>query len=73
MNVQVTPERNVTIPLDSILGSFRTFGPVGPTYEVLCVAGADTGSDVKLTVRVVTTGEMLDYPLADILTDPLVR
>ena len=73
MNVQVTTGRTVTMSLDEILGTFRTFGSVGPTYEVLSIAGPETGSDVRLSIRVVTTGEELDYALADALADPLAR
>ena len=73
MNVQVTSDRTITIPLNDILGSFRTFGPLGPVYEVLSVAGPATGSNVQLSIRVVTTGEELSYPLLDILADPLAR
>jgi hypothetical protein len=73
MNVQVTKERNVMIPLDSILGSFRTFGPAGPVYEVLAITGPSTGNDVMLSVRLVVTGETITYPLADVLDDPIAR
>ena len=71
MNVLVTPGGAVTIPLSDIVGSFRTFGPRGPVYEVLGLTGEATGSNVMLAIRVVTSGETLDYPLADAMSDPL--
>lgn len=73
MNVLVTSDRRVTIPLDDVLGSFRTFGPVGPVYEVLRALEPVTGSNVMLRIRVVESGEELDYPLSDALDDPLAR
>jgi len=73
MNVVVTTDRKVTVPLDAVVGSFRTFGRLGPVYEVLRAVEPATGSDVLLRVRVVESGEELDYPLGDALDDPLAR
>jgi Family of unknown function (DUF5397) len=71
MNVTVTSDRNIVVPLDSLVGTFRTFGSRGPLYEILGVTGEGTGSNVMLAIRVVTSGETLDYPLADAITDPV--
>lgn len=71
MNVVVTSDRQLTLSLDTILGSFRTFGRLGPVYEILNINGPQTGPDVRLRVRVVASGEELDYPLAAALDDPL--
>jgi hypothetical protein len=71
MNVVVTSDRQLTLPLDQILGSFRTFGLLGPVYEILDLADPKTGPDVNVRVRVVESGEELDYPLAAALDDPL--
>jgi hypothetical protein len=73
MNVVVTTDRKVTVPLDAVVGSFRTFGRLGPVYEVLRAIEPATGSNVLLRVRVVESGEELDYPLGDALDDPLAR
>ena len=73
MNVLVTADGTVTIPLDDVVGSLRTFGPHGPAYEVLSVSGPSAGANVKLVIRVVTSGETLDYPLSDAMSDPLAR
>jgi len=71
MNIYVSQDRTITISLDEVIGSVRTFGRVGPMYEVLTTSGAATGSDVVLRIRVVESGEELDYPLAAALDDPL--
>lgn len=73
MNVQITSDGKFTIPLDEIVGTFRSFGPVGPVYEVLSVSDAAQGADFTARIRVVTTGEALDYPVSDILADPVAR
>lgn len=65
MNVVVTSDRQLKLPLDQILGSFRTFGRLGPLYQILDVAGPQTGPDVIVRVRVVESGEELEYALDD--------
>lgn len=71
MNVVVTSDRTLTVPLDAVIGSFRTFGRLGPVYEVLRAVEPATGDRVMLRVRLVCGGEELDYPLNDALDDPL--
>mgnify|MGYP003390109240 CR=1 FL=1 len=71
MNVLVTRDQTFTGSLDTVIGSFRTFGRLGPTYEVLELAEPKTGTNVMLRIRVVESGELLDYPLNVILDDPL--
>ena len=48
-----------------LVGSFRTFGEYGPTYQVV-----STVNGQKVHVVVVQTGEELDYPAAQALDDP---
>ena len=43
---------------------FRRFGPFGPAYEVVAVFGEN------VRVRVVESGEELDYPRERYLQDP---
>ena len=73
MNVLVTSDRKITVSLDAIVGSIRTFGHLGPAYEVLKVSAPEMGSNVMLRIRVIESGEELDYPLNDVLDDPLAR
>jgi len=71
MNLVVTTDGSITVPIDEIVGSFRTFGRLGPVYEVISLSEPASGADVMLTIRVVESGETLDYPLADAMSDPL--
>ena len=48
------------------IGRFRTFGERGPMYEVLGVGKTDG----TLAIRVVHTGEELDYRIDRALEDP---
>jgi len=71
MNVVVASDRTLTLPLDAVVGSFRTFGRVGPVYEVLAAVEPAIGANVMLAIRVLESGEELHYPLNDALDDPL--
>ena len=53
-------------PETSLLGSFRTFGEFGPVYECLKIVAAD-----MLRVRVLDSGEEIDYPVQSALEDPI--
>lgn len=52
----------------SFVGQVRRFGPVGPAYEVV---GCKPSGDLVITV--IESGERLDYPLVDLLADPLAE
>jgi hypothetical protein len=52
------------------VGVFKTFGETGPMYEVLSPAPRGPKGEM-VRIRVFFTGEELDYPLADMLADPL--
>ena len=56
-----------TITPQRFIGTFRRFGPVGPVYEVI---GALPGRDQLMRVRVIETGEEVEYPLTQIIDDP---
>jgi len=45
----------------------------GPVYEIIGAGDALAGDDRRMRVRVVETGEELDYRLAEILDDPRER
>jgi Family of unknown function (DUF5397) len=49
----------------SYVGQVRRFGVHGILYEVIAAASAD---DVK--IRIISTGEITTYPIADVLSDP---
>jgi len=59
--------QSVAIPI----GAFKSFGEHGPMYEVLGPAPRGPKGEM-VAIRVFHSGEELDYPLADVLDDPLV-
>jgi hypothetical protein len=55
---------------DTLIGTFRRFGAFGPAYEVTGLAGKDAEKGLLLNVRVLDTGEDVQYPYSNALDDP---
>jgi hypothetical protein len=60
----------VTQPVAVPVGVFKTFGEYGPMYEVLGSAPRGPKGEM-VSIRVFHSGEELDYPLNEVLEDPL--
>jgi hypothetical protein len=64
---------NMDLGPETLIGTWRRFGVAGPVYEVI---GGGTGASSPtplMRVRVLESGEELDYKLADLLADPVER
>ncbi|RVU17424.1 DUF5397 family protein [Methylobacterium oryzihabitans] len=57
----------------SLIGTWRRFGPFGPVYEIVAIGGTTSQGHATMRVRVIETGEEIEYRLADILDDPRER
>jgi hypothetical protein len=57
----------------TLIGTWWRFGISGPVYEIISPGEKLPTGDETLRVRVLETGEELDYKLADILDDPRER
>lgn len=57
----------------ALIGTWRRFGVAGPVYEIVSEGKPLPTGDETLRVRVVETGEELDYKLIDVLEDPKER
>ena len=57
-------------PVTSLLGSIKTFGPVGPPYEVGEPLRQLDDGDWLVQVTIVQTGELAEYRLSRIVGDP---
>ncbi len=63
-----------SLPLPaSLLGTWCRFGLFDPVYEIIGVGNKLPNGDLLMRVRVVESGEELDYRFADILDDPKER
>lgn len=56
-----------------LIGTWRRFGTFGPAYEIIAKGKKLPTGDETLRIRVIETGEELDYKLADVLDDPKER
>jgi hypothetical protein len=54
----------------SIVGTWRRFGAVGPVYQIIGEGDALPNGDRLMRVRVVESGEEIDYRLTKVLDDP---
>jgi hypothetical protein len=54
-------------------GTWRRFGAIGPAYEIIGSGSELPGDDRLMRVRVLETGEELNYRLAEILDDSRKR
>ncbi len=52
-------------PPANLVGRVRRFGPQGVLYEVIALVSPE-----EVRIRVISTGEVAAYPIADVLTDP---
>jgi hypothetical protein len=68
------PHTNVSFPAPEIIGLFKTFGNLGPAYQVLDpIAPTDDGKDWWVSVRILESGEITRYKLTHLLQDPEAR
>ena len=52
-------------PESTLVGQIRRFGPHGVLYEIIAMVGEENAR-----IRVIETGEELDYPVRKIMEDP---
>jgi hypothetical protein len=57
----------------NLVGTWRRFGTVGPVYEITGIADTLPDGDCLMRIRVVESGEELDYRFTDIRDDPRER
>jgi hypothetical protein len=58
---------------EQLVGTWRRFGPIGPAYEIVEAGRPLPDGDRMMRVRVLESGEELDYKLTEILDDPRER
>jgi hypothetical protein len=54
----------------ALIGTWRCFGAPGPVHGIIAAGKQLADGDRLMRVRVVGSGEELDYRLSDILDDP---
>lgn len=59
------------VDMGVLVGTFRRFGLFGPTYEVIGTGSPGSSGEPRLRVRVLDSGEELDYGVERIIADPV--
>jgi hypothetical protein len=54
---------------ETLIGTWRRFGKAGPVYEIIGPAQPGTAGET-MRIRVVESGEEVDYPLHQLRSDP---
>lgn len=57
--------------MEAIIGTVRRIGRNGPPYEVIGRAPPTTDGRKQMRIHMIESDEDLDYPVEDILRDPL--
>jgi hypothetical protein len=57
-------------PAQDLIGTFRTFGPAGPAYQVMAPLQPLPNGDWMVRVRILESGEDAEYRYTDLLEDP---
>lgn len=60
----------VQFPAPDLIGTFKTFGPVGPAYEVVAPVRPLPDGDWIMRVRILASGEESEYRYTHVLDDP---
>jgi hypothetical protein len=67
-----TVHRATSLPEPArLIGTWRRFGVAGPVYQIVTAGSELADGDRLMRVRVIETGEELDYRFTSILDDPL--
>jgi hypothetical protein len=53
----------MSVKPESLIGTWRRFGAVGPAYEIVSIGEEQEGGDRVVRIRLAETGEKADYTL----------
>lgn len=59
------------VDMGTLIGSVRRFGLEGPPYEIIAIAPVGPAGEAHMRIHLLESGEDADYPVADILNDPM--
>jgi hypothetical protein len=57
---------------ESLIGTWRRFGAVGPAYEIVSIGQEQNNGDRVVRIRLAETGEEADYTLSHALEDEIL-
>jgi len=59
------------VDISTLIGTIRRFGLEGPPYEVIGPAHPSSSGEERMRVHLLESNEIVDYPLGDLLKDPV--
>lgn len=59
------------VDMGTLIGSVRRFGLVGPPYEIMGMAEPTESGEPQMRIRLLESNEDADYPVSEILSDPV--
>ena len=59
------------VDMGVLVGSIRRFGLEGPPYEIIGPAAASRTGEPNMRIHLLESNEDVDYPVRDILADPV--
>lgn len=59
------------VDMGILVGSIRRFGLEGPPYEVIEPAKPSRTGEPQMRIHLLESNEDVDYPVSDILNDPV--
>ena len=59
------------VDMGALIGSVRRFGLAGPPYEIVGMASPSPTGEPQMRIHVLESDEEADYPVGDILNDPV--
>jgi hypothetical protein len=62
----------MSVKPESLIGTWRRFGAVGPAYEIVAIGDERKGGDRVVRIRLAETGEEADYTLNHVLEDEIL-
>ncbi len=60
-------------PTPELLGQFRQFGELGPTYKIMTPVRQLDNQDWLLQIKIIESGEELEYKYSKIVNDPVAH
>jgi Family of unknown function (DUF5397) len=66
-----TPSKKRGPTPEYLINTYRRFGRFGPAYEIMGISQKLKSGDVLMKVHIFESDEDVEYPLSNILNDPL--
>ncbi len=56
---------------EHLINTYRRFGRFGPAYQIVGISHKLENGDILMKIHIFESNENIEYPLSNILNDPL--